>query len=107
MIKISAVVPEHLLDAVVERLVLIGVHALTVSAVKGSGRAPRKQAVFRGSVYLATFASRVLLEWVGPEEEADAVVRAIEQRGRNGKIFVQRVDEAVRIRTGERGPGAA
>ena len=107
MIKVSAVVPEHQLDAVAERLVLVGVRTFTVSAVKGSGRSNSRRAVFRGNVYLAHFVNRVLLEWVGPEEDADAVVRAIQQRGKNGKIFVQRVDEAVRIRTGERGPGAA
>ena len=107
VVKVEAVVHEHCLDAVVERLVLIGVRGLTIVGVKGAGHSAGYRAVFRGGVYFVAFAQKVFLEWVGPDEEADAVVRAIEQRGGLAEILIQRVDEAVRIRTGERGPGAA
>jgi nitrogen regulatory protein P-II 1 len=109
--KVQAIIREERLDAVIERLVLIGVRGLTIIAVKGAGRTGGRREVFRGSAYQVTFLPKVLLEWFGPEQETDAVVRAIAQRActgklGDGKIFVQAVEEAVRIRTGERGTDA-
>ncbi|MDP9150576.1 MAG: P-II family nitrogen regulator [Myxococcota bacterium] len=109
MTKIQAIIREERVDAVVERLVLIGVRGLTLSAVKGSGSHGNDHfAIFRGGTYKVDFLSKVLLEWVGPEDDADGVARAIEQQGATGKlgdgrIFISHVEEAVRIRTGERG----
>jgi nitrogen regulatory protein P-II 1 len=56
--------------------------------------------VFRGSAYVVTLLPKILLEWYGPDDQADAVVRAIALRARtgkigDGKIFVQHVDEAI------------
>jgi nitrogen regulatory protein P-II 1 len=109
--KVSAIIREQQLDAVLERLVMIGVRGLTIGKTNGAGGATRPTQVFRGLPFRVAFVPQVLLEWYGPEREADAIVRAIEQRARTGKvgdgrIFVQRVEEAVRIRTGERGPNA-
>jgi len=111
MKRVQAIIREERLDAVVERLVLIGVRGLTIQAVKGAGRSGGRREVFRGGVYQVWFVPKIELEWVGPDDEADAVVRAIVTRGATGKIgdgkvFVQTVEEAVRIRTGERGPAA-
>jgi nitrogen regulatory protein P-II 1 len=107
MTKLQAVIREERLDAVVERLVAIGVRGLTFAPAKGMGRSGG-YAIFRGSPYRVDFVSKVLLEWYGPDHEAEAVARAIVQRAAtgkigDGKIFFSRVDEAVRIRTGERG----
>jgi nitrogen regulatory protein P-II 1 len=111
MVKVRAVIRETRLDAVVERLLLIGVRGLTVVPVKGAGPGKAYRAVFRGGTYTVTFVTKLLLEWYGPAEEADAVMRAIARAGAtgesgDGKIFVEPVEEAMRIRTGERGAGA-
>ena len=111
MTKIQAIIREHLLEAVVERLVMVGVRGLTLLPVRGAGRSGGRREVFRGGAYEVTFLPKIMLEWYGPDDEADSIVRAIELRARtekigDGKIFVQRVEEAVRIRTGERGTSA-
>jgi nitrogen regulatory protein P-II 1 len=111
MTKIEAIVREERLDAVIERLVLVGVRGLTLGMARGMGRGGAHREVFRGSAYQVDFVSRVLLEWYGPDDEADAIVRAIQQRAAtgevgDGRIFIQRIEEAVRIRTGERGLSA-
>ena len=102
----QAIIREERLEAVVERLVQIGVRGLTLGPAKGMGRSGGF-AIFRGSAYRVDFVAKVVLEWYGPDHEADAVARAIIQRAAtgkigDGKIFFQRVEEAVRIRTGER-----
>jgi nitrogen regulatory protein P-II 2 len=102
---------EERLDAVIERLLLIGVRGLTVSTVQGFGRSGGHDSVFRGTAYRFDFRPKILVEWFGADDDADAVVRAIEKTaatGRigDGKIFVSPVDEIVRIRTGERGDAA-
>jgi nitrogen regulatory protein P-II 1 len=111
MTKVQATIREERLDAVVERLRLIGVRGLTVSSVNGFGRSGGHDEVFRGAVYRIDFRPKLVLEWVGVDDDADAVVRAIERAastGRigDGKIFVGPIDEVVRIRTGERGEAA-
>ena len=108
MMKIQAIVREELLDAIVERLLLIGVRGLTFGPVRGTGRTAGHREVFRGSAIHVAYAPRMLVEWYGPDNEADGVMRAIEQRastgkGGDGRIFVSYVEDAVRIRTGERG----
>jgi len=109
--RVQAIVRERYLNAVTERLILIGVRGLTITLVNGLGGSIGDRAVFRGGLYFAAFAPRILLEWVGLDEQADAVVRAIQQSNgigkiRDGSIFLQRVDDVVRIRTGERGRSA-
>jgi nitrogen regulatory protein P-II 1 len=111
MKKVVAIIREQQLEAVIERLVRIGVRALTISSVKGAGRSGGRREVYRGSAYNALFVPKVQLEWYGPDEQSDAVVRAIVLRAAtgkigDGKIFVSAVEEAVRIRTGERGRDA-
>jgi len=109
--KVQATVRGGRLDAVVERLHLIGVRGLTVFEVRGFGRSGGHDAVFRGASYRVEFRPKFVIEWVGDDDEVDAVVRAIVRSGAtgnigDGKIFVSPVDEAVRIRTGERGTSA-
>jgi nitrogen regulatory protein P-II 1 len=89
MTKAQAILREQQLDAVIERLVLIGVRGLTLGPVLGMGRGGAHREVFRGSAYQVDFVSKVQIEWYGPDDEAEAIVLHVE--------------EAVRIRTGERG----
>jgi nitrogen regulatory protein P-II 1 len=111
MVKVQAIIREERLDAVVERLLRIGVRGLTVIPVKGASQSATYRAFSRGASYPVTFISKVLLEWFGTDEEADGVVRAITQAAFTGKIgdgrlFIGFVDDAIRIRTGERGDSA-
>jgi nitrogen regulatory protein P-II 1 len=81
---------------------------LTITPVKGAGRSGGPREVFRGSAYQVLFVPKIMLEWYGPDDKADAIVRAIALRActgkiGDGKIFVQPVEEALSIRTGERG----
>jgi nitrogen regulatory protein P-II 1 len=108
MTKVQAIVREQRLDAIIERLLLIGVRGLTLGVVRGSGDGATHREVFRGSSYRVDYVSKILIEWYGPDEEADAVIRAIQQRASTGEagdgtIISLPVEEAVRIRTGERG----
>ena len=100
MTKVQAVIREQQLAAVLERLALLGVHDVNLTEAHGAGRSQGRREVFRGSAYIVTLLPKILLEWYGPDDQADAVVRAIEHRARtgkigDGKIFVQHVDEAV------------
>ena len=108
MTKVQAIVREQLLDGIIERLLLIGVRGLTLGHVKGSGDGASHREVFRGSSYRVDYVSKILIEWYGPDDEAEAVMRAIQQRAMtgapgDGSIISQPVEEAIRIRTGERG----
>ena len=111
MIRVEAIIREDSLTPVVERLLLLRIRGLSVLHVRGSARGDDYHAISRGSLYAVQFVSKLLIEWYGPDNEADAVVRAIERfaatgvRG-DGKIFVQAIEEAIRIRTGERGLAA-
>jgi nitrogen regulatory protein P-II 1 len=111
MKKVLAIIREVQLDPVIERLVMIGVRGLTITPVRGAGRSGGRREVFRGSAYRVAFVPKILLEWYGPDDEAEAIARAIALRActgkiGDGKIFVLPVEEALRIRTGERGLNA-
>lgn len=111
VVKVQAMIREERLDAVVERLLLIGVRGLTVSSVHGFGRTSGHDAASRGVAYRIDFRPKIVVEWVGPDGDADGVVRALVRAaatGRigDGKIFVCPVEEVVRVRTGERGDAA-
>ncbi len=81
MTKVQAIVREQQLDAIVERLLLIGIRGLTLARAKGSGDGASHREVFRGSSYRVDYVAKILIEWYGPDDEADAVMRAIQQRG--------------------------
>ena len=111
MTKVQAVIREEQLAAVLERLSLLGVHEVNLTDAHGAGRSQGRREVFRGSAYVVTLLPKILLEWYGPDEQADAVVRAIVHRARTGKIgdgkvFVFDLEQVVRIRTGETGADA-
>ncbi|NLE48787.1 MAG: P-II family nitrogen regulator [Sandaracinaceae bacterium] len=111
MKKIEAIIKPFKLDEVKAALAEIGVKGMTLSEVKGFGRTGGKREVYRGSAYVVDFVPKVKLEIVVPDELTGDVIDAImkaAQTGRigDGKIFVLPIEEAIRIRTGERGEEA-
>ena len=111
MKKIEAIVKPFKLDDVKDRLRDIGVTGMTVYEVKGFGRTGGKTEVYRGSSYVVDFVPKARVEVVVRDSMVGEVVEAIigvAKTGKigDGKIFVTPVDEAIRIRTGERGEDA-
>jgi nitrogen regulatory protein P-II 1 len=99
------------LDEVKEALHGIGIQGMTVTEVKGFGRQKGHTELYRGAEYVVDFLPKIKVEIAVSDEMADKAVQAIVQAantGRigDGKIFVLPVEEAVRIRTGERGSDA-
>jgi len=111
MKKVEAIIKPFKVDDVREALTQAGVHGMTITEVKGFGRQKGHSELYRGAEYVVDFLPKVKLEIVCEDELVHAVVEAIERTARtgrigDGKIFVSSVDEVIRIRTGERGPGA-
>jgi nitrogen regulatory protein P-II 1 len=107
MKKVEAIIKPFKLDEVKDALSEVGIQGMTVTEVKGFGRTGGKKEVYRGSAYVVDFVPKVKLEIVVTDEMAHQVIDAIEKSAKtgrigDGKIFVGPVDEAVRIRTGER-----
>ena len=111
MRKIEAVIKPFKLDEVKEALHEIGIQGMTVTEVKGFGRQKGHTELYRGAEYVVDFLPKIKIEIAVADDMADKVVEAIvgaANTGRigDGKIFVLPMEEAVRIRTGERGPDA-
>jgi len=111
MKKIEAIIKPFKLDEVKNALAELGVQGLTVSEVKGFGRQKGHTELYRGAEYTIDFLPKVKIEIVVPAEKCDRVVEAIQaaaKTGRigDGKIFILPCEEAIRIRTGERGESA-
>lgn len=111
MRKIEAIIQPSRFDAVKEALREVGVEGMTVSEVRGHGRQKGHTEVYRGSEYTVDLLPKVKIEMVVAESLADAATQAILKSARtgkigDGKIFVTRVDEAIRIRNEERGEAA-
>ncbi len=111
MKKVEAIIKPFKLDEVKEALHEIGINGLTVTEVKGFGRQKGHTELYRGAEYVVDFLPKIKLEIVVTDDLTDKVVDAIvgaANTGRigDGKIFVLPLEEAVRIRTGERGSEA-
>ncbi len=111
MKKIEAIIKPFKLDEVKDALNEIGIQGMTVTEVKGFGRQKGHTELYRGAEYVVDFIPKIKLEIVTSDQLAAKVVGTIEQVAKtgkigDGKIFVYPVDEAVRIRTGERGDTA-
>jgi nitrogen regulatory protein P-II 1 len=109
--KVEAIVKPFKLDEVKDALSEAGIKGMTVTEVKGFGRTGGKREVYRGSAYVVDFVPKVKIEIVCPDALVPAVLEAIERAAKtgrigDGKIFVTPVEEAIRIRTGERGEDA-
>jgi nitrogen regulatory protein P-II 1 len=111
MKKIETIIRPHLLEAVKNALQEAGVVGMTVTEVKGFGRQKGHTETYRGSEYRVDFLPKVKIEVAVPGELVEKTVDAVLKTARtgkfgDGKIFVTGIDEAVRIRTGERGDQA-
>ena len=111
MKKIEAIIKPFKLDDVKESLKDFGISGMTVTEVKGFGRQKGHTEIYRGSEYTVDFLPKVKLEIVVDDELVEKAVDAIVKAAKtgkigDGKIFVSAVEEAVRIRTEERGPAA-
>ncbi len=111
MKKIEAIIKPFKLDEVKDALNEIGIQGMTVTEVKGFGRQKGHTELYRGAEYVVDFIPKIKLEIVTSDSLAMKVVGTIEQVAKtgkigDGKIFVYSIDEAVRIRTGERGETA-
>ena len=111
MKKIEAIIKPFKLDEVKEALHDISVSGITVTEAKGFGRQKGHTELYRGAEYVVDFLPKVKLEVVVEDALVERAVEAIvhaAQTGRigDGKIFVLAVEEAIRIRTGERGNDA-
>jgi nitrogen regulatory protein P-II 1 len=111
MKKIEAIIKPFKLDEVKDALGQLGIQGMTVSEVKGFGRTGGKKEVYRGSAYVVDFVPKVKIEVVVSEGQVGQVIETIlkaAKTGRigDGKIFVVPIEEAIRIRTDERGEAA-
>ena len=108
MKKIEAIIKPFKLDEVKEALHDIGLQGITVTEAKGFGRQKGHTELYRGAEYVVDFLPKVKIELVVDENLVERAVEAIQQSahtGRigDGKIFITQVEEAIRVRTGERG----
>jgi nitrogen regulatory protein P-II 1 len=111
MKKIEAIIKPFKLDEVKSRLQEAGIPGMSVSEIRGFGRQKGHTEIYRGSDYTIDFLPKLRLELVVSDAQVDAAVNAILVGARtgkigDGKIFVSHVEEAVRIRTNERGEAA-
>ncbi len=108
MKMVSAIIKPFKLDDVREALAEIGVQGITVTEVKGFGRQKGHTELYRGAEYVVDFLPKMRIDLAIEDEMLDRVVEAIMTVARtgkigDGKIFVSPLEEAIRIRTGERG----
>ena len=111
MKKIEAIIKPFKLDEVKEALHEVGIQGITVLGAKGFGRQKGHTELYRGAEYVVDFLPKVKIEVVIEDSMLERVVDAIQQAAQtgrigDGKIFISTIDEAIRIRTGERGGDA-
>jgi nitrogen regulatory protein P-II 1 len=111
MKKIEAIIKPFKLDDIKEALNEIGIQGMTISEVKGYGRQKGHTEIYRGAEYVVDFIPKIKIEIVVEASRADEVVRKIQDAANtgkigDGKIFVFSVEQAIRVRTGEKGKDA-
>jgi nitrogen regulatory protein P-II 1 len=111
MKKIEAIIKPFKLEDVKEALAEVGIEGMTVTEVKGFGRQKGHTEIYRGSEYTVDFLPKIKVELVVADDRSGAAAEAIVKAARTGKIgdgkvFVSAVEEAVRIRTEEKGESA-
>jgi nitrogen regulatory protein P-II 1 len=111
MTKLEAIIQPSKLDAVKNALTEIGIDGLTISEVRGHGRQKGHTEMYRGREYSVDLLPKIKIESVMDDSQVDAVVKAILETAAtgkigDGKIFLSKVDEAIRIRNQERGVAA-
>ncbi|MEX2524156.1 MAG: P-II family nitrogen regulator [Gammaproteobacteria bacterium] len=108
---VTAIIKPFKLDDVRESLSQVGVQGLTVTDVKGFGRQKGHTELYRGAEYVVDFLPKVKIEIAIGDDMVDKVIETISQAANtgkigDGKIFVQTLEQAIRIRTGETGSDA-
>jgi nitrogen regulatory protein P-II 1 len=108
MKKIEAYIKPFKLDEVKEALMEVGVGGMSVIEVRGFGRQRGHKELYRGSEYKVDFLPKLRVEVVVKDEDVERVVKAIASAARtgqigDGKIFISKVEDAIRVRTGESG----
>jgi nitrogen regulatory protein PII len=111
MKKIEAIIKPFKLEEVKDALAEVGIEGMTIAEVKGFGRQKGHTEIYRGSEYTVDFLPKIKLEVVVADGRLDAAVTAIVRAAKtgkigDGKIFVSKVDDAIRIRTEEKGEQA-
>jgi nitrogen regulatory protein PII len=111
MKQIVAIIKPFKMDDVREALSEVGIAGMSVTEVKGFGRQKGHTELYRGAEYVVDFLPKIRIETVVNDDQVDAVLQAIIEAARtgkigDGKIFVTSVEQAVRIRTGETGNDA-
>jgi nitrogen regulatory protein P-II 1 len=107
MKKIEAIVQPFKLDDVKQALIGIGVEGITVAEVRGHGRQKGHKEIYRGQEYQVDLLPKVKIETVVSDEKVEAVIAALAEAARtgkigDGKIFVSTIEQAIRIRNGDR-----
>ncbi len=108
MKKIEAIIKPFKLDEVKEALHEVGIQGITVIEAKGFGRQKGHTELYRGAEYVVDFLPKVKIEVVIEDSMLDTVVEAVQNAAKtgrigDGKIFISSIDEAIRIRTGDKG----
>lgn len=111
MTKIEAIIQSSKLEAVKDALHEVGVEGMTVLEVRGHGRQKGHTEFYRGREYTVDLIPKIKLEMILPDVVVEKVVQAITTAARtgkigDGKIFLSKIDDAIRIRNDERGEGA-
>jgi len=111
MKKIEAIIKPFKLEDVRDALSEIGIKGMTISEVKGFGRQKGHTEIYRGAEYVVDFLPKIKIEIVIPDSMVEKAIEAIIKNAKtgkigDGKIFVYDVENAIRIRTGERGEEA-
>jgi nitrogen regulatory protein P-II 1 len=111
MTKVEAIIQPSRLDAVKEVLSELGIDGLTISEVRGHGRQKGHTEMYRGREYSVDLLPKIKIESVMDDNQVDAAVDAILQAAAtgkigDGKIFLSKVEQAIRIRNQERGVAA-
>ena len=111
MKKIEAIIKPFKLDEVKDALNEVGLKGITVVEAKGFGRQKGHTELYRGAEYVVDFLPKVKIEVVLEDSQVERAVEAIQQAARtgrigDGKIFISSIEDAIRIRTGERGRDA-
>ena len=111
MVKIEAILQPSKLDAVKEALLEAGIEGMTILEARGHGRQKGHTEFYRGNEYTVDLLPKIKIEMIVNDELKDKAVNAILATARtgrigDGKIFISRIDEAIRIRNDERGESA-
>jgi len=111
MKKVEAIIKPFKLEEVKDALGEVGIEGMTVTEVKGFGRQKGHTEIYRGSEYTVDFLPKIKIELVVPDTSVETAITAIIKAAKtgkivDGKIFVSNVEQAIRIRTEEKGEAA-